>query len=619
MNSIAVWRRMMTYLKPYRGWALVALAGIIGNTALAVAIPTILGDVIDIGIERGDSGYMLAAGALVVVLGLLRGLTGFLFRFYGERLSHYIAYDIRNDLYERVQHLSFSYHDQSQTGTLITRAISDVDEVQRYFAFGLIDGLITALLLIGVSAVMFATSPILALVSLSPLVPLAFASRTFAMTVDPMWKQIMERLQRLGNHIQENALGAEVVRAFNRENFEINKFSTDNAHLFEEQIGLIKRWGTYLPLSSFIIAFSTALVLFVGGIMERSGFGGVTVGLVVAFNAYILLVAQPIRFLGFVILLTTQAISSAERVFEVLDEPLDIENKPNAHVFKEMQGYVQFENVHFAYQGVDMPVVLKEISFEAKPGQVVALVGPTGAGKSTLISLIPRFYDVTSGRVTIDGVDVRDAEVNSLRSHIGMVLQQSLLFSASVRENIAYGHPGATEEDVIAAAKAANAHDFIMEFPEGYDTLIGERGITLSGGQRQRVAIARALLIDPRILILDDSTSSVDTKTERLIRDALEVLMKGRTTFIIAQRLNGVQHADQILVLENGEITERGTHDELLQKDGYYAEVYRLQLEDQDRVRRELIAVGQLPKQGDRDRRLSTDEHRAIINRASGD
>ncbi len=622
-NSLTIWKRMMRYLSPYRMWVAIALVGLVGNTALAIAIPVILGDVIDIGITRGDSGFMLAAGLLVVGLGVVRGLTGFLFRYFGERLSHHIAYDIRNEMYDKVQKLSFSYHDKSQTGTLITRAISDVDEVQRYFAFALIDGLITALLLIGVSIVMFISSPMLAVIGLLPLIPLAFASRNFAMTVDPLWKKIMERLQILGNYIQENAVGAEVVRAFNRENYEIEKFRKDNEQLYHERLDLIKRWGTYLPLSAFIIAFSTALVLFVGGLMERNGIGEVTVGMIVAFNAYVLLLAQPIRFLGFVILLTTQAVSSAERVFEILDTPVTIANKPDAHKLTEMKGYVRMENVSFAYENSDDEeagqTILKNISFEAEPGQVVAILGPTGSGKSTLISLIPRFYDVEEGRVLIDGYDVKDIDLNSLRENIGMVLQQSLLFSATVRENIAYGDPTATEEQIIAAAKAANAHDFIMEFPEGYDTLIGERGVTLSGGQRQRVAIARALLINPRILILDDSTSSVDTKTERFIRDALDILMRGRTTFIIAQRLNSVQDADQILVLQNGEITERGTHDELLALDGHYAEIYHLQLEDQDRVRQELMAVGQLPKPKEEGHHLQTDEIRAIINRVSGD
>lgn len=620
MSSFATWKRMMGYLRPYLGWSILAFFGVAASTALMVAIPAILRDVIDVGIERGDGDFMLTAGLLVVGLGVLRGLAGFIYRFFGERLSHYIAYDVRNQVYDRVQNLSFSYHDRARTGTLITRAISDVDEIQRYFAFGLLDGLVTLMLFLGISAVMLYTSPMLALIALLPMIPLAYFSRNFAMSVAPMWKKIMERLQKLGNHIQENSLGAEVVRAFNREKYEIEKFSRDNEALYHERLELITKWGTYLPLSAFIIAFSTALVLFIGGVMEQQGVGGVTVGLVVAFNAYVLLLAQPIRFLGFVILLMTQATSSARRVFEILDTPIEVQSKPDAIFLDDMQGIVRMEDVTFTYKGDSKPV-LRNINFEAKPGQVVALLGPTGAGKSTLVSLITRFYDVTEGRVTIDGVDVRDLDLNCLRHNIGVVLQQSLLFSASVRENIAYGNSDATEEEIIAAAKAANAHDFIEEFPDGYDTLIGERGVTLSGGQRQRVAIARALLINPRILILDDSTSSVDTKTEHEIQQALSRLMKGRTTFIIAQRLNSVQGADQILVLRNGSIVERGQHDELLEMDGHYAEVYRLQLADQDRVRDELIALGQLPvsrSSDDRDPDF-TNRYSPISNRSSGD
>jgi len=617
-SSFAVWVRMMGYLKPYRGWAVVAFLGIIGSTALMIAIPIVLRDVIDIGLQRGEGSFMLAAGLLVVGLGLLRGITGFIYRFYGERLSHYIAYDVRNQVYDKVQNLSFSYHDRSQTGTLITRSISDVDEIQRFFAFGLIDGINTAILLVGVIGVMMVSSPLLALIALIPLIPLAVFSRGFALKVDPMWRKIMERLQKLGNIIQENALGAEVVRAFNREQYEIDKFKRDNEHLYHERVSLIKEWGTYLPLSAFIIAFSTALVLFFGGLMERNGVAGVTVGVVVAFNAYVLLIAQPIRFLGFIILLLTQAVSSARRVFEILDAPTTITSKQDAVAPETMRGHVRFENVSFTYEGTTQEV-LHDINIDAQPGQVVAVLGPTGSGKSSLVNLISRFYDVNTGRITVDGVDLRDMDLSYLRRHVGVVLQQSLLFSATVRENIAYGRPEASEEEIVAAAKAANAHDFILEFPNGYDTIVGERGVTLSGGQKQRVAIARALLINPRILILDDSTSSVDTRTERLIRQALERLMEGRTTFIIAQRLNSVQNADQILVLRDGRIVERGQHDNLLEQDGYYTEVYNLQLADQERVRKELAALGQLPKQTETDDRLATDEFRAIIDQVGGD
>ncbi len=623
MSALSVLARMMNYLKPYKMWAFLAFAGVIGSNILAIMIPTILRDVIDLGIigkmplldatppviqqiittsgfETGNANYMLAAGLLVIGLGVLRGLTGFAFRYFGETLSHYIAFDIRNNVYNKVQRQSFSYHDESQTGTLITRAISDVDEMQRFFAFGLIDGLNTAMLFIGITIVMFATSPLLAMIALLPIIPLAFFSRNFAMMVDPLWKKIMERLQTLGNYLQENALGAEVVRAFNREDHETQKFARDNDRMYHERMDLIREWATYLPLSSFIIAFSTALVLFFGGWMERSGMNGVTVGLIVAFNAYILLLSQPIRFLGFVILLMTQAVSSARRVFEILDAPERIINKPDALKLENMRGVVRFEGVGFHYSNTTEPV-LKNINFTAEPGQVVAILGPTGAGKSSLVSLIPRFYDATAGRVLIDDIDVRDLDLTNLRSNIGMVLQTSLLFSATIRENIIYGRPEATEAEMMAAAKAANAHNFIMEFPEGYDTRVGERGITLSGGQKQRIAIARALLINPRILILDDSTSSVDTRTENQIQQALQILMQGRTTLIIAQRLTSVQNADLILVVRDGEIVERGTHDVLIHAGGYYAEVYEMQMADQNRVRQELIAVGQLVEDADAD------------------
>lgn len=619
MSSFSLWKRIMAYGKPYRMWMVMTLIGVLGSTALAVAIPTILRDVIDIGIEREDGDYMLAAGLLVVGLGVVRGLAGFLYRFFGERLSHYIAYDLRNQVYDKVQNLSFAYHDQAQTGTLITRAISDVDEIQRYFAFGLIDGLNTGFLLLGVVLVMLVSSPLLAVIALLPLVPLALLSRNFALRVGPKWKAIMERIQMLGNHIQENSLGAEVVRAFNRERYEIEKFSENNENLFNERVELIRDWATYIPISAFVIAFSTALVLFVGGWMQQNEIGGVTVGLVVSFNAFVLLLAQPIRFLGFVILLTTQAVSSAGRVFEILDTPVTIKSKTDAIVLGDIEACVCMENVSFTYEGASQEI-LKNINLEARSGEVIALLGPTGSGKSTLVNLIPRFHDVGTGRVTIDGIDIRDIELSSLRQNIGMVLQSSLLFSATIRENIKYGSPDATDDELVAAAKAANAHEFIVGFPDGYETLVGERGVTLSGGQKQRVAIARALLINPRILILDDSTSSVDTQTEYLIREALSRLMKGRTTFIIAQRLNSLQSADQILVLGRGEIVERGTHEQLLALDGRYAETYRMQLEDQERVRRELKAAGQLSRHHryDKfDKRLATQEFKALIDRVN--
>ena len=613
-SPIGIWKRLMSYLLKYRLWVFTALVGIIGTNILAVSVPYILRDVIDIGIANKDSAYMLSAGVLVIGLGVLRGMTAFFGRFFGERLAHCISYDIRNEIYDKVQRQSFTYHDNAQVGTIITRAISDVNEIQRYFSYGLMDGLNTLLLLTGVITIMVATSPLLALIAFIPLVPLALFSQRFVKSIHPRWKKVMERMQVLSNHIQENALGAEVVRVFAREQYEIERFHKENQHLYDEQLDFITQWITYLPASALLAAMSTALVLLFGGLLEQQGMASISIGLIVTFNAYVLLLAQPLRFVGFVILLTTQAVASGERIFEVLDEEERIINKPGA-IKAAFKGHVRFENVSTRYSE-QTPAVVEDINLEAPPGDVVAVIGLTGSGKTTIANLIPRFYDVTEGSVTIDGIDVRDFDLHSLRSQIGIVMQQSLLFSATIEENIAYGNPAATHSEIVEAARSANAHDFISEFPDGYDTLVGERGVTLSGGQKQRVAIARALLVDPRILILDDATSSVDTHTEHLIQQALERIMEGRTTFVIAQRMSTILNADQIIVLRDGEIIQHGTHETLLQDGGLYEDIYKLQLEEQERVRREAIIAGiiKIPLE----ERRSTQQFRALIDRLTG-
>ncbi|MFZ4826932.1 MAG: ABC transporter ATP-binding protein [Phototrophicaceae bacterium] len=592
MKAFQNWRRLMGYLFHYRRWLIFALIGLVGGNVLAVAIPQVIGLVVDVGVASGDVRFMIQASIGMVMLGIVRGASGFMARYFSEKLSHHVVYDMRNNVYEKVMNLSFSYHDRAHVGTIVTRAISDVQEIQRYFANGLVDTLNITFLFIGTLAVMLSASPLLTFVAVLPLIPLAFTSRTFAMAVDPIWQTIMEGTQVLSNHIQENAIGSHVVRAFAREEHEIDRFRQNNEHLYHRFIRLIDRWSMFLPLTAFIAAISSILLLIAAGWLMGQPNSTLTVGEVVALNAYILQLAQPLRFLGFSILLTTQAIASSERVFEILDAPITVENKPDALIPSQIEGRIRFEDVGFAYDGEKS--VLKHISFEAQPGQVIGIVGATGAGKTSLINLITRFYDVTTGKITLDGHDLRDLELGNLRRQIGMVMQSSLLFSETIHDNIAYGRAEATRDQVVAAATAANAHPFISEFEKGYDTMVGERGVTLSGGQRQRVAIARALLINPRILILDDSTSSVDTQTEFLIQDALRVLMNGRTTFIIAQRLTSVTHADLILVLDQGEVVERGTHDELIKHGGMYYDIYRLQMEDQDRLRKEASFAGEL-------------------------
>ncbi|NJL92332.1 MAG: ABC transporter ATP-binding protein [Anaerolineae bacterium] len=588
LSSWGVLRRILGYTLKYKWYALVALVAIVIFQVLGVVIPDILRLVIDRGIQRRDSDYMLQAGLLVVVLGVLRGGIGFVARYFSEAQSHKVAFDIRNEMYRKMQRLPFVFHDRSHTGSLITRSLSDVDEVQRFLAFGLLDGLNTLLITGLAFAVMFYTSPVLAMVSILPMIPLLVRSQRFAAFVNHEWRRVMEHVGKLGDHLQESIVGAEVVRAFSREHHEIQRFAEENQRLYVQQLKVVDKWTQYIPFAATMTAVSIFLTLLVGGWLEQEGLAGVTVGVIVQFSAYILMISQPIRFFGFVIMLVNQAIASGRRVFEVLEEPETITDKPGALELAQAKGLVRFENVNFRY-APNLPYALQDINLTAEPGQIIALVGETGAGKSTLVNLIPRFYEVTEGRVTLDGHDVRDLTMRSLKDQIGIALQESLLFSATIRENIAFGRPNANEAAIMAAAKAADAHNFIMEFPDGYDTLVGERGITLSGGQRQRVAIARALLTQPAVLIMDDSTSAVDTQTEYSIQQALRQMMQGRTTFVIAQRLTSVMHADQILVIDQGRIAERGTHAELLQHKGLYRQIYDLQLADQERVRRETL------------------------------
>jgi len=406
-----------------------------------------------------------------------------------------------------------------------------------------------------------------------------------------LFNEIMQAVGKLNTVLQENLTGVQVVKGFAREPYEIGKYQAQNEEVFQKRIGVMRYFSINFPAMFTIIFVSTALILLFGG--REVIAGQMTVGTLIAFNGYVAMLGEPMRRLGFFINMFSEAMASAERIFTLLDEPIRIRSPQNARTLQRVEGRVTFENISFRYQNSD-EYVLRDIDVEAEPGQVIALLGKTGSGKTTVVNLIPRFYDVTGGSVRVDGIDVRELELESLRRQIGIVLQESLLFSATIRENIAYGRLDATDEEIVSVAKAARAHDFILEFPDGYDTEVGERGTTLSGGQRQRIAIARALLMDPRILILDDSTSSVDTETEYLIQQALKALMRGRTTFVIAQRLQTLMYADQILVLDQGRIVERGQHEELLARKGPYREIYDLQLRDQERLRHELMQLGGL-------------------------
>lgn len=577
-EQVSVYARLYGYLRPYWKQLAIGYVAMLIDTVLGLFVPQVIKNAIDQGLLAGSANAFLLAGGLILAIGGVRAAAGFGQRYLGEWISHRAAYDLRNRFYDRVQRLPFSFHDRTQTGDLMSRATSDISEVERFVGIGTMDLTGTILMLVGVVVAMVLEDARLAMLALLPMPVLIAATVRFGNVVRPMFKSIQEQMSRLSATMQESLTGIRVAKSFAREPFELEKFDSANDAWFRRRRDVIRLWANNWPLFSFVLAFAIFLLLWFGG--PRALSGEITVGLLYAMISYLLMLNGPVQRLGFLVNLAATANASAGRVFEIIDSETEIEDDAHAIVLEEVEGEVTFENVSFAYS--DGQPVLQELDFKVEPGQRVALMGATGSGKSTVTKLIPRFYDPTEGRILIDGIDVRDVRVASLRRHIGSVLQNPFLFGLTIEENIAYGRPEASRKEIVAAAKAARAHEFVVSFPEGYETRVGERGVTLSGGQRQRLAIARALLCDPRILILDDSTSSVDTETEHLIQQALQELMEGRTTFIIAQRLLTLKHADVILVLDQGRIVQRGTHDELLAEGGLYQTVYDLQLKDQE-------------------------------------
>ncbi len=578
LKNVDIYRRLLGYLRPYKFQVVLAYISMIFAALLNLFVPQIIKDAIDNGLAAGEASALFVAGGLILAIAVVRALAGYGQLFYGEWLTHRVAYDLRNAFYNSVQHLPFSFHDRTHTGDLMSRATSDIQESERFVGVGLMDLLAVVMLVIGVVVAMFIESVQLSLLALIPIPILIFATVRFGATVRPMFKGIQEQMGVLSSTMQESMTGIRVVKAFAREPYELQRFDQENQEWFDRRFKLINTWANNWPFFTFLVASSIFLLLLFGG--PRALDGEITVGSLFALISYVLMLAGPVQRLGFLVNLAATASASASRVFEMMDMPNEIESRSGELVLENPRGDIVFEDVDFAYRADQQ--ILYDISFYAEPGQRVALIGPTGSGKSTVTNLIPRFYDVSDGRILFDGIDIRDLTLDSLRQYIGIVLQDPFLFSQSIAENIAYGRPEASKDEIVAAAKAARAHDFITSFPEGYETRVGERGVTLSGGQKQRIAIARALLTDPRVLVLDDSTSSVDTETEYLIQQALEVLMEGRTTFIIAQRLVTLKNADYILVLDNGRIVERGKHDTLLAQGGLYKEIYDLQLKDQE-------------------------------------
>jgi ATP-binding cassette subfamily B multidrug efflux pump len=575
-------RRSLSYLGRQRGAVIAAYGTLVLATLAQLAVPQLVQNMIDAvtqGVAAADrlSGetLLINAALLIVLFAIMRGIFSFVQAFMAEKTSHGLAFDLRNEIFSKVQRLSFSYYDQNQTGQLMIRATDDVERVRMFIAQGLVLAAQAFLLLIGALAILAITNWQLTLVVI-PLLPVALALfMLFGRVSQPLFVAVQIKLSALNTVLQENLAGIKVVRAFAREPYERQRFDRSATVLMDQQLRVSRVFSFLFPVIFLVAQLGQAAVLYFGG---RQILGGtLNLGEYQKFSLYLVYVFFPLGQLGFIISLMSQASASANRIFEILDAKSDITDKPGAITLPPIAGQVEFRDVTFRYFGSGS-AVLDSVSFTAEPGQTVALLGATGSGKSTIINLIPRFYDTSAGAVLIDGYDVRDVTLDSLRSQIGIVLQETNLFSGNIRDNIAFGRPDATLEQVQAAAQAASAHDFIMGFPQGYDTPVGERGTTLSGGQKQRIAIARALLLNPRLLILDDSTSSVDLQTEYNIQKALDNLMHGRTSFVIAQRISTVLNADQILVLDKGRVAARGTHEELLESSPIYAEIYHSQL-----------------------------------------
>lgn len=580
--------RLRPFVRPYWKQVLLALLALTLLTALKLVVPLIIRQVIDQGLTDSDVRLIVTAALSLLVIGLASAALIYWQRYQTEIIAAQIGYDLRNRLYNHIQRLPFTFHDHSQTGQLISRTIEDVRSIERFAGNGIVELIHLFMLFTGIVTLLYIANPRLATIALLPMIPLVLITTNFGRRIGEYFIAVDNSLGELSSRLQENVLGVQVVRAFAREPHEIKRFNRANRILYDTRITVIGEWSKIMPTSHLLVILSTILILWFGGQLVLAG--EMTIGDLVAFNSYLLMLAEPARQLTWLVNMAGEAVAGVKRTFEILDLEPEIKSPPKAIVLPEITGRVEFNNVALAYRG-ESSHALCEINLTVEPNQVIALIGPTGSGKTSLVNLIPRFYDVVQGEVLIDGNDIREVDLVSLRMQIGIVLQTSLLFSTSIRENIAFGRPQASDEEIYEAAKAAQAHEFILSTPAGYDTIVGERGITLSGGQRQRVAIARALLMDPRILILDDSTSSVDTSTEHLIQKALTQLMEGRTTFVIAHRLSTVKRADLILVMEDGQVLERGTHLELLAQDGLYREIYNLQLRDQERFRDEVRAL----------------------------
>ena len=569
-------RRVLGYVKPYTKEviAAVVLLGLV--VAADLSIPRLVQVLIDEGVANQDMNKVFTTSALMIGASLLSALFMVGNTIASVKAGKNYEADLRDAVFKKVQTFSYGNLDDFNVGQLLTRMTSDINQLQMMIIMGLRMFTRAPLMFIGSITIMYSTNPELANVMMALLPITLIVVTVFVRTMQPFFTKVQERLENLNQVMQENLSGIRVVKAFVRREYENERFGDANMQLFETQLKFTQLMSIFFPIIMLLMNMGTAAILYFGGMQV---FAGVTsIGQILAFINYMFGIMFPVMMMGMMGGQISAASASAKRVMEVLDSVPEVKEAEAPVVLEDMQGRVVFEDVTFSYRDDGGDPVLTNISFTAEPGENVAILGSTGSGKSSLVNLIPRFYDANKGRITIDGKDVKEVTTQSLMSKIGISLQDVVLFSGTIRENIKYGRPEATEEEVLIASKAAQAHEFITGFPEGYDTMVGQRGVNLSGGQKQRVAIARALLVKPKILILDDSTSAVDIETETLIENALEKLMADTTSFIIAQRISTVLNADKILVLDEGKIVAEGNHAQLMDTSPIYKEIYDSQL-----------------------------------------
>jgi ATP-binding cassette, subfamily B, multidrug efflux pump len=579
-------KKLKQFYWSHKRYFFISIIFLIVTTAITLVYPIVLQKTIDDVIIAGKYDFIPFLILAYLTLMVIKGVATYIQQYTGDMFGIIAMYKLRKRLYEKLQFLPFRFYDNAKTGDIMSRLTADVQGFRHFLSYGFTE-VIRFILFVGISMiVMFTYSIRLTIVTLFALPFLMVVVHKFDKKVHPAFRKVRQSFGQLNTKVQENVSGIKTVKSLSKEDFEIERFHDFNLDFRDRNIFNSNIWAKYFPLMEFIGNICIIVLLSYGGFLVINN--ELNPGELVAFYSLTGYIIMPIMNLGFIINMFSQAKASGERLLEILEEPNEIKEKENPIKHIEIKGEVTFNNVSLKYAG-DEKAALNNITFSIPSGSVVGLIGATGSGKTSVTQLIPRFYDVTEGEVLIDGINVKDFDFYTLRSQIGFVLQEPFLFSSTIKANIAYGKPDATMEEIMDAAKRADAHNFIMELPEGYDTLLGERGMGLSGGQRQRISIARAICMNPKILILDDATSAVDMETEFAIQQAMQAVMKDRTTFIIAHRISSIKHADQILVFEEGKIVERGVHDELIKNGGPYERIYNIQYQDQVKILQQVV------------------------------